>query len=116
MKKKVLLGVVAALPLLFAIACSSSSSSPSGATLGSACQADSDCAPSSRGEVACFIGGQGGGDAGGEGGGGGGGADGGNAGKTWCALKCTPGAADAPQLCGAPFDGICNPRGYCRLN
>jgi hypothetical protein len=90
------------------IACSSSSAS--GAALGVACQQDSDCASSSRGEVACFIGGQGGGADGG-----GGAGDGGNAGKTWCSLKCSKPNQDDP-LCSAPFDGFCNPRGYCKLN
>ncbi len=117
MKKRALSGIAAALPVVFAIACSSSSSStPSGATLGSACQADTDCAPSARGQVACFIGGQGAGVGDGGGGGEGGMGDGGgaNVGKTWCSLKCTP--DNQAQLCGPPFDGTCNMRGYCRLN
>ena len=98
------------------LACSSSSSSPSssgstsGAALGTSCQTDTDCASNSRGTVACFIGG------GGDGGGGGeAGADSGTSGsKSWCAFKCTP--ENQAQLCGPPFDGTCNARGYCRLN
>ncbi len=114
--------VVSAVVMGGLLACSSSSSTgTSGAALGATCAKDSDCASSSRGTVACFLGGQGGGV--GDGGGGGGGmADGGdgggtgaNAGKSWCALKCpTPGPDTT--LCGAPFDGTCNARGYCRLD
>jgi hypothetical protein len=118
-------GVVGAVVIGGLSACSSSSSTgaTSGASLGSPCTQDTDCASSTRGQVACFIGGGGDGGGGGEGGGGGGGGggDGGGGGgggdggtKTWCSLKCTP--DQAAQLCGAPFDGICNARGYCRLN
>ncbi len=97
-----------------AFACSSSSSSePTGKALGASCTQDSECASTTRGEVACFIGGGGDGGGSGEGGGGGGGSDGGA--KTWCSVKCAnPGKPD--PVCSAPFDGNCNAKGYCRLN
>src|SRR5262249_21662650 len=114
-------GVVGAVVIGGLAACSSafdsSTGTTSGASLGSPWPPTTDCAAGTRRGVAGFVGRGGGGGGGGEGGGGGGGGGGttdGGATKTWCSLKCTP--DQAAQLCGPPFDGICNMRGYCRLN
>ena len=69
------------------------------------CTIDADCAPTARGTVACFIGGMGGGMG-----------DGGSAPTSYCSLKCSPPGSANTTTCSAPFLGLCNGRGYCKLH
>jgi hypothetical protein len=33
--------------------------------------------------------------------------------RSFCSFRCTP--SNAPVVCAGPFEGFCNPMGYCRL-